>query len=478
MDKNNEKHHKYKKYYKRNQLYWGLGIENEVYLEFHKKGHIHKNFLLTNNQRERYSLDYSKNYKNMDGLRAYVDRLPGVDMQVPFMLNAHSFTNTDKNNTPRLLYTKTNKPNPQFSGQALIEELAHMKNDSWLFDGDTIEFTTLQFFNANLENTVEELQRHKNKFIDELNKNFKKLDVFPKYGAVKIMEQNHPFACFMTNIKNVTMFNNGTLHYNITLPTMLDRECKIQDVDSFTRIHSKAIRMIQWIEPLLIAVYGSPDPLSRGREGYSRASQRCAISRYIGIGTYDSDRMEKGKILTRPVQDKDAWYHEFYKGSEYTKLEEIGLDINFNKHYNHGIELRFLDHMNTIQESFEFIIYCMDQVLSSKKEIENPRNSATWHGLVVNILDNGPEYVLTSDEKSLYNTLFKIKIKSKIVKDVYYELFSKLLLRFNNLFTKKLFPSGPFSKLTLNTKNVSNYSFLETKNSFFGGFFNTVPSCM
>ena len=32
-----EKHNKYKKYYKKDNLYWGLGIENELYLEFEKK---------------------------------------------------------------------------------------------------------------------------------------------------------------------------------------------------------------------------------------------------------------------------------------------------------------------------------------------------------------------------------------------------------------------------------------------------------
>ena len=34
---NLEKHHKYKNVYKPNTLYWGLGIENELYLEFSKK---------------------------------------------------------------------------------------------------------------------------------------------------------------------------------------------------------------------------------------------------------------------------------------------------------------------------------------------------------------------------------------------------------------------------------------------------------
>jgi DNA-directed RNA polymerase subunit beta' len=43
------------------------------------------------------------------------------------------------------------------------------------------------------------------------------------------MTDNNPFAIYMTNINNVAMFNNGTLHYNITLPTELDNNKKIVD---------------------------------------------------------------------------------------------------------------------------------------------------------------------------------------------------------------------------------------------------------
>ena len=53
-------------------------------------------------------------------------------------------------------------------------------------------------------------------------------------------------------------------------------------------------------------------------------------------------------------------FNKYYEDNAYTKLNDIGLDINFNKHYNHGIEIRFLDHINDnkkIYESFEFIIF-------------------------------------------------------------------------------------------------------------------------
>ena len=95
-------------------------------------------------------------------------------------------------------------------------------NNEWLFDGDTVEFTTLNFYNAKLSNILNEIQKYKNDFIKNLNKSFEEIDFFKKYGTVKFMETNHPFSIYMTNLNNISMFNNGTLHYNITLPTELN----------------------------------------------------------------------------------------------------------------------------------------------------------------------------------------------------------------------------------------------------------------
>ena len=58
-----EKHKKYQDSYGANEIYWGLGIENELYLEFDKPKKVDKNFFLNNHKRERYSVDYYSNYK-------------------------------------------------------------------------------------------------------------------------------------------------------------------------------------------------------------------------------------------------------------------------------------------------------------------------------------------------------------------------------------------------------------------------------
>lgn len=53
------------------------------------------------------------------------------------------------------------------------------------------------------------------------------------------METNNPFAIYMTNINNISMFNNGTLHYNITLPTKLNNKCNIENSEKFINDHKK-----------------------------------------------------------------------------------------------------------------------------------------------------------------------------------------------------------------------------------------------
>ena len=478
-DNIDEKYSKYKNQYAKNTLYWGLGIENEIYLEFEHKYNINKTELLDKNKRkrERYSVDYYTNYNTLElnnALQFYVDNTSesGVEeskLQLPILLNSNSFTRTDASNNSKTLYTKLCEPNHKFIGHTLIETLQNHNtyfidniNNKWLFDGDTIEFNTLNFFNITLQDIVTELNVNKCEFITHINDSFTKLNIFNSYGNVKIMEKNHPFCTYMTNFKNINMFNNGTLHYNLTLPTQLNKSGKIKNMDKFIKEHSKAIKIIQWMEPFLIAIYNSPDPFSMmknypNNHKFSKASQRCAISRYIGVGTYDSSTMQTGKILLKPINevicnDLDYWwFNEYYNNNNnaYTKLNDIGVDINFNKHYNHGIELRFIDNITDnakLFELFEFIIYLMDYILESDliNTFENPIMNKIWNNFMLKIIVSGNECELNNSEKEMYENIFKMKIFKTNLNDVYYEIFNKLVLRYNTLV-----PNGKFSSLCL-----------------------------
>lgn len=455
-----EKHHKYKNYYGDNELYWGLGIENELYLEFEKKICINKNNFLNCHKKERYSLDYflnyNKNYIN-DLLIKYFDHNSndGDTLDIPLILNSHSFTKTDIYNNSKTLYTVKGEPNPYFTGLTLLESLQSVNpyfydNDKWLFDGDLVEFTTLNFYKNKLPNIITELKDFKEEFILNLNDSFNQLNIFKEYGNIHFMSRNYPVTTHLTNLGNISLFNNGTLHFNLTLPTFISNG-KIVDKEKFKLVHKEAIKIIQWFEPILISIYGSADPfvkyISENEICASSSSQRCIMSRYISIGTFDTDIMEPGKIVTRKIKDLEFtnnefwWYNRVHEKSIYTKLEEVGYDINFNKHWNHGIELRIFDHIcdyNDLYKCFEFIIFLCDIIFSDSNTIINPIKDEIWNNIVYNCMIYGKNYVLSPEEKNSYENILGFKVDSSKIIDFFEEVYLKI---------KKM--DGPFSSLVL-----------------------------
>lgn len=492
--KNLEKHKIYENKYGKNAKYWGLGIENEVYLEMvDNPTKFTKADFLIKHKYERYSVDYFANYNPVDLRMAMVQTAEILDnsgqgIEMPVLLKSHSFSKTDSENQPKTQYTKLCEPNPLFSGKTLLDTLAEIDpeyfgddmNGQWIFDGDTVEFPTRNFYNATLGQVLTELADAKRNFEERLNN---ALDKIPnsliskmrgENGRIQIMTKNHPFATYATNLKNVAMFNNGTLHYNITLPTDLDENSQILDRPRFIQQHKEAIKVIQWIEPFMLAAYGSPDPFSQYcgdnpmGQRFGAASQRCAISRYIGVGTYDTDTMETGKILTKPLANlpfvQDGWFGKYYQNNAYNLLSELGLDINFNKHYNHGIEIRFLDHLTNeedIAHSFEFLVYLMDYVLDRPDIIVgNPNKSAIWNGLMLRVMKEGTKCELSSDELIFFQGFFGFSTpfsKTNIL-DVYNLIFVRLIARYTeigDLDAKTYNSIGPFSSLVL-PNNISS----------------------
>ncbi len=455
-----DKHSKYKNFYGDNELYWGLGIENELYLEFENKFKMTKGEFVHNKKKERYSVDYFSNYKNnfiTSMLINYFEKNSVTNdiIDLPQILNSHSFTKTDIYNNSKTLYTKNQEPNLLFSGETLIEvleknDIYFLNSDKWLFDGDLIEFTTLNFYKTKLINVVLELEELKKEFINNLNNNFEQLNIFSSYGKIKFMEKNHPITTHLTNLNNVGIFNNGTLHFNLTLPTYVSNG-QILDKKNFIATHKEAIKIIQWFEPIIIAIFGSADPfveLIESNEAYgSKSSQRCAISRYISIGTYDSDLMETGKIVTKKISQMDFtsnsfwWFNRFHENSVYTKLDEIGYDINFNKHWNHGIEIRIFDHIinpDDIYKCFEYIIYLCDRIYTNNFNIVNPIKNEIWNGLVYGCMRYGKEYVVNFEEKEMLESILGFKIVSESIENLFEETYL-------NLSKNK----GEFSKLVL-----------------------------
>lgn len=423
--RNLPKHQKYATYYKPNDLYWGLGVEHETYLEATPRRSVNTAFIVNNRRQERYSVNYYASYHYEDLINALSQyfQVGTTTYELPILLNSHSFTCLDASGEHRTNYEKIPRANINFNGELLIDTLKkHCQyfdteyDRTFIFDGDTIEFMTQNFYKANVHQVIDELQSIERNFISYLNSTLESLDILTPYLPFHIQNKNYPFVTFLTNMKNASMFNNGTIHINITLPTILDISGNIANYELFEKQHRHYANIIQWIEPLQVALFGSPDPFSKVNSKFSAASQRLAVSRYVGLGTFDTETMPRGKILQVPRTSK--WFNEYQTSSAYTELSQMGIDINFNKHFNHGLEIRIFDAISiqSLQELLMHYVYLADfslQTLSCATEFPINRHPI-WEQLAKKILTYGKYASITQNELELYWKLFMINKKYEV----------------------------------------------------------------
>ena len=385
------KHRRYASDYKRFGWYWGLGVEHETYITTSQTRRITA-FTPTNMKPERYSVNYYRAYLPEPLTRALTDvvgDVSGGGLMVPVLMNCHSFTDCDVFGEHATTYERVPKPNPRFAGKSLFEwacqHSAWLRNEYgkvFMWDGDTVEFMTQRFYCARVEDVLRELRDGHRRFVTELGR-LPRTGVLAAYTPLRLAHPvNEPWVTYLTNQRGVAMFNNGTLHVNVTLPTRLGWNRLPLCWSGFVARHRNLARLVQWMEPLWIALYGSPDPFAvRGIPEYAAGSQRLAVSRYIGVGTYDTETMPAGKILQVP-RPSLPWYDWLNARTAYAPLDVVGMDLNFNKHGAHGLELRFLDQMDeaSLRSVLLDLVVLMDIVESAPRRwvAPNPVKDVRW----------------------------------------------------------------------------------------------------
>jgi hypothetical protein len=285
-----DKHMKYMDRYesKEEKVFWGLGIENESYFMLDDLCRS-ADFAKLRQKCERYSVDYYKNFKP-EPLQAAIEQCKKhAGLTYPVYVNSHTFQKTDIKGQHRTFYDVHSTPNPAFTESIhdiLLRDCPYYKEQydkAFVFDGDSNEFITQNFYNATVSSCVSELIDVKQRFLSEVAPYFKKW----KMGTLVYPDHNYGLATFLTTRKaNLLMCNNGTLHVNLTLPTVL-RGGLIADKDLFAKTHLILIEYIQMVEPLIVACYGTPDVLSVVDPAYSIGSLRVSLSRYISLQTFN-----------------------------------------------------------------------------------------------------------------------------------------------------------------------------------------------
>ncbi|WP_367769470.1 hypothetical protein AB3G33_11285 [Flavobacterium sp. WC2421] len=420
------------------KYYWGIGLENETYMQFEDPLIVSGDFIQEKIGFEKYSIDYRKCYKPESIAPLLVTAFSSdKNYKVSRMMNSHSLEKLDINfqhKTIPAINAVTNsdqaadgKPqsidNPEYIGQSIMERFLEKQPyniqsmitqrektmGSVHFDGDSIEFVTKYFENRTIVDSCNELKATKKLFLDKINESsvLKEKLSFPDY--------NTGLNMFMTNQENLVLFNNGTYHFHITLPTLTENS-RIVDYPAFDKTHANAIYLLQWFEPFFIATLGSPDimgVISNTHDldkNYTLGSMRNAMSRYIGVGTYNKS-MPKGKILTYKVDDFRAllqfkkedniwWRDQIEKEMEYELLPEVGLDFNQEKMYQSGFEFRSLDefpatYLNDVL--FSIILICEHAL--NLPDVKWGHDSEAWNNLVFKTLKYGYLTEINPEEK-------------------------------------------------------------------------------
>lgn len=440
-----DKHKHYAEDYRPGDLFWGIGIEREFYLESSKSRQVDREWMLRNQRPERYSVRYFNSYKT-DKFNKAINNLlkEGEKLFLPVLFNSHAFYRCDSAGEHETTYEKVPKPNPRFSGKVIFEQLLESDNPffrqnfgkTFCFDGDSIEIMTRHFYCSTVQQCTAELQYLSKTFLKNMNQILTEKELLTEHLPLRWPVANYGFANMWTNPSNLAIFNNGTYHINLTAPTRLGSNGQIADRTEFVRRHQKIIRLFQWLQPFFVAIYGTGDILAAGKNnyGFARGSLRVAMSRYIGCGTYNTVTMKNGKCNTISATDApvatetDGWYNSLHRDSAYVTLDDIGLDINFNKHYNHGIELRFFDWFpeDRLEELLEICICCMDHALQNDL-MEDCRTNKIWNRLMQRSISEGQRMkIWTSELRSLRTSINCPELKGFDITDIWKSLVQRL----------------------------------------------------
>ena len=419
------------------KYYWGIGLENETYMQFEESLIVSGEFIQEKIGFEKYSIDYRKCYKP-ESLAPILKKAFDLNenYKVSRMMNSHSLEKLDINYQHKtiapikpLIDTETGEvsaqptENPEYLGKSIMElfledqpyniqSMITQRNKtmgSVHFDGDSIEFVTKYFENRTIGESCKELKATKKLFLDKINESS------VLNGKLNFPDYNNGLNMFMTNQENLVLFNNGTYHFHITLPSLTE-DSRIVDYKEFERTHANAIYLLQWFEPFFIATLGSPDIMGVISDTYSLdkkftlGSMRNAMSRYIGVGTYNK-AMPKGKILTYNVDDfrkllkfekeENIWWRDQIEADmEYEMLSEVGLDFNQEKMYQSGFEFRSFDefpaeYLNDVL--FAIILICEHSL--NLPDVQWAHDSKAWNNLVFKTLKMGYATEINEEEK-------------------------------------------------------------------------------
>lgn len=387
-----KKYQKYMDVFNGSTYFYGLGIENEAYLTLDKFTSVTNEEIKSLFETQEWKKNHKMKVNNIDHLLNASDKY-----NIPIIINYYFIKQT----TLWQLLQKNN-------------EFKNMYKKSFTIDVDLFEFITQNFYKTTVKECINELNLIKKNFIKIVKNILKDKNIIKELDpTIKILDFNYGIAKNLF-INNISTLNNGSYHINLTLPVKLNDDGNIIDVNKFISEHMNAIRAIQWLEPLLIIYYSSPDIFSICSDKHSKCSSRLARSKFISVGTYDTDIKQIGKRyrIFKPNKYPNFWFNEYHEMSNYITRKIIGHDINFNNYKNHGMEIRFFDSFPEIylEDVINIIILICQHSLEHK--ISNSIKNNIWNTQVKNCMIYGHNTIFDKNYLNCIEKEFNINLES------------------------------------------------------------------
>ncbi len=210
-----------------------------------------------------------------------------------------------------------------------------------------LESTTIIPINMTLTDYIEEIKKERNGNLEAYNKIFN--------SSVKYYNCE-PYQYLSNNGTNHYDYL-GSYHFNITLPH--SQNITINEAgEIFLKRHLNYARLLQWFEPLLLAVYGQPDYRSiYDKKKYSQASYRLFNSKTMFINTSDlttniPSSREIPETNTELLKKRDIFINQIHQDLSYNFTDIRGFDFRRaeyeeGKEYKskyYGFEFRLMDY--------------------------------------------------------------------------------------------------------------------------------------
>ena len=420
-----------------NFVKWGFGIENEVGL--YSKIEDNKIYTVDNNKttNKYYSISSSV-------LRRHIESLRDINI---------------KKHTQKMLDNLT----------AFLE--GNSDNDLML------ESTTILPINNNIESYITEIKKEREFNLISLN------NMSGLFGLPKLNNYNcEPYEAIKKGISRETYNYLGSYHFNITLPHI--EKINTDPSQDFINRHVIYARLLQWFEPLLLAVYGQADTRSMiDKKKYSQASYRLFNSATMFINTDElistiSVRREihedntvlidkknkyldliKGELEYKPLVDKTIRGYDLR-----TAAGEVGKEFK-GKYF--GFEFRLMDYfpienLKQFCEIMWLLAFILD--ISTQPNFDFITNAA-YNPIVMNQIKNivATGWNAAIDHDYLENMrciLQKLGIPlSQTYENVYdllNSIYNLLIIKYNNCNFNTLNVTQKSYKTIINTISCNN----------------------